>query len=574
MQLSKAFFQSVHPVSYLGTGAIGGKARGLEFIHSALVSRLDRSLFPDFAVDIPKMIVIRTDVFDDFMQSNDLWPLALSDEPDEKIALEFQQAGLPFHILGDLRMIVTEIKLPLAIRSSSLLEDAMHEPFAGIYRTKMTPNNQLDVDTRFRKLAEAVKFVYASTFFKAAKGYMRATRRRAEDEKMAVIIQEMAGNKYGERFYPEISGVLRSYNFYPAPGAAPEEGVVNLALGLGKTIVDEGGGWAYSPALPASPPPFPSMKEMLEQTQLKFWAVNMGPPPEYDPIRETEYLSAYHFTEAQKDGTLPHLVSSYDPESGRLWPGLQEGCPLILTFAPILSQPGLPLNELLKSLMPICENTLKTAVEVEFAVALSKDTDEAPHRFAFLQVRPLAVSSGKINVSEEDLLSPQAAIASGRVMGNGQVDNISDIVFVKLQKADPGQAFQVAGQLEKINRALVAAQRPYLLIGYGRWGTTDPWAGIPVDWSQISGARVIVEAAGEHQRQDMSQGSHFFHNMTSFRVFYFSIPYPPRYAFDLEWISQLETVEETPFVKHVVTAAPLKIKADGKTGRGVIMKCV
>ena len=572
MHLSKAFLQSDYPISYLGTGAIGGKARGLEFIHSALVSRLDRRLFPEFAVDIPKMAVIRTDVFDDFMQSNALWPLALSDEPDEKIALEFQQADLPFHILGDLRMIVTGIKLPLAVRSSSLLEDAMHEPFAGIYRTKMTPNNQLDVDTRFRKLVEAIKFVYASTFFKAAKGYRQATRHRTEDEKMAVIIQEVAGNKYGERFYPEISGVLRSYNFYPAPGADPEEGVANLALGLGKTIVDGGGGWAYSPAVPASPPPFRSMKDMLEQTQLKFWAVNMGAPPEYDPIRETEYLSEFHIAEARKDGTLLHLVSTYDPRSGGLWPGQQEGYPLILTFAPILIQQALPLNELLKNLAAICENTIKSPAEVEFAVALSRDTDEAPHRFAFLQVRPLAVSNGTINVSEEDLRSPQAVIASGRVMGNGQVDNISDIVFVKSQKADPRQAFQIGEELEKINRALVAARRPYLLIGYGRWGTTDPWAGIPVGWSQISGARVIVEAAGEHQRQDMSQGSHFFHNVASLRVFYFSIPYPHEHAFDMDWIAQLRTAEETPFVKHVVTGAPLKIKADGKTGRGVILK--
>ena len=574
MQLSKAFLHSEYPISFLGTGAIGGKAKGLEFIHSALVSRLDTGLFPEFAVDIPKMVVIRTDIFDDFMQSNALWPLALSDEPDEKIALEFQKADLPFQILGDLRMIVTEIKLPLAVRSSSLLEDAVHEPFAGIYRTKMTPNNQLDVDVRFRKLVEAVKFVYASTFFKAAKGYMQATRHRTEDEKMAVIIQEVAGHRYGERFYPEISGVLRSYNFYPAPGADPEDGVVNLALGLGKMIVDGGVSWAYSPAFPDSPPPFRSMHDMLEQTQLKFWTVNLGPPPEYDPIRETEYLSAYHFTEAQKDGTLLHLVSSYDPQSGRLWPGQQEGYPLILTFAPILSRPGLPLNGLLKNLMHICENAANAPVEVEFAVALSGNTEEAPHRFAFLQVRPLAVSSGKMNISEGELRGAQVAIASGRVMGNGQVDNITDIVFVKSQKAEPRQAYQIAGELEKINRALVAAQRPYLLIGYGRWGTTDPWAGIPVDWGQISGARVIVEAAGEHQRQDMSQGSHFFHNVTSFRVFYFSIPYPPRYAFDMDWIAQLDTVEETPLVKHVVSGAPLLIKADGRTGRGLILKSV
>lgn len=572
MELDKGFFQSGGPIAYLGAGELGGKARGLEFIHSALLSRLDAGLFPEFEAAIPRMIVIRTDVFDDFMDSNGLWPLALSDEPDDRIALEFQKADLPFLILGGLRTIVTEVKLPLAVRSSSLLEDAKREPFAGIYRTKMTPNNQPDADTRFRKLVEAIKFVYASTFFKAAKGYIRATRHRTEDEKMAVIIQEVVGKKFGERFYPEISGVLRSYNFYPSGGARPEEGIVNLALGLGKTIVDGGASWPFSPAFPAKMPPFRSMDDMLQQTQLGFWAVNLGPPPEYDPIRETEYMFEYHFTEAQKDETLGELVSTYDPQSDRISPGMQPGGPLILTFAPILKTRRIPLNELLKALMGICVEALKSDVEIEFALSLSADAGAARHRFGFLQVRPMVVSNGTTDVSEEELSGPDVAISSDMVLGNGQLRNIRDVVFLKSQHFDAGQAQRIAEEIEGINRKLVNANRPYLLIGYGRWGTTDPWGGIPVDWGQISGAKVIVEASGEHMSQDMSQGSHFFHNVTSFQVFYFSIPYPPRFVFDMDWISRLRTAAETQFVKHVVSDSHLSVKVDGRTGRGLILK--
>ena len=572
MQLKKDFFQSRDSVAYLGTGEVGGKAGGLEFIHAVLTTQLDPDQFPEFEVSIPRMIVIRTDVFDDFMDQNDLWLTALSDKSNEKIAQAFQQADLPFPILGDLRQIVTEIKDPLAIRSSSLLEDTMHEPFAGVYRTKMTPNNQADVDARFRKLVEAIKFVYASTFFKSAKNYLRVTKHREDQEKMAVIIQEVVGKRQNGRYYPEISGVACSYNFYPAPGADPKKGVVSLALGLGKTIVDGGTAWSYSPAAPQKDPPFKSTAHMLRETQLQFWAVNVGPPAAYDPLRETEYLFEHHFTEAQKDGVLDKLVSTYDPQSERILIGQRKGGALILNFAPILKVPGIPLNGLISTLMQISEEAWQIPVEIEFAVTLSADTTQDRHRFGFLQVRPLLVSAGRVDLPEKELHGERVIIATDMVMGNGQIDEIRDIVFLKPKSFDSRQAALIAGELEKINRSLVDADRPYVLIGYGRWGTTDPWAGIPVDWSQISGAKVIVEAANEELNQDMSQGSHFFHNVTSFQVFYFSIPYPVRFVFNMDWIDQLPAVTEKDFVKHVVADPPLTIKADGKTGRGVILK--
>jgi hypothetical protein len=571
MQLSKNFFSDEHPIALLGKGEIGGKAKGLELIHSCLYSKLNGQHYPDFRIGIPKMVVLTTEVFDSFMDSNKLWPLALSNSPDDTIALKFQKTDLPFSILADLRLIATEFKTPLAIRSSSLLEDAMHEPFAGIYGTKMTPNNQFDVDTRFHKLVEAIKYVYASTFFKKAKDYIKATNHSTEDEKMAVIIQEVVGSINGNKFYPEVSGVGRSYNFYPLDNTKSEDGIVNLAFGLGKTVVDGGVSWSFSPAFPQKDPPFKSMTDMLKYTQLKFWSINIGTPPEYNPVKETEFLFQHHFMDARKDNTLDYLVSSYDPQSQRLWIGMDHKSPLILTFSPILKTNSIPLNELLKELLNLAEDYYNTPVEIEFAVSLSSDLQKNPHKFGFLQVRPLVVSSEKILISEEEMFGDQVVISSNKVLGNGQIDYIKDIVFVKPETFETSKTYQMTRELEQINENLVKQSKPYLLIGYGRWGTTDAWAGIPVDWSQISGAKVIVEASKEGINQDMSQGSHFFHNVTSFQILYFSVPYPNSYVFKPEWFSGLNTVNESKFLKHVTTEKPLLIKADGKTGKGIIL---
>ncbi len=318
MDLNKNFFDSEFPVAYLGGGELGGKAKELEFIWSVISSKIDADEFKEFNITIPKMIVIRTDVFDSFMDTNDLYKIALSKESDERIALAFQKAELPFNILGDLQLIASEIKHPLAVRSSSLSEDALNIPFAGIYGTKITQNNQFDIDSRFWKLIEAVKFVYASTFFKAPKNYIKTTKYKTENEKIAVIIQEVVGERHDNEFYPEISGVARSYNFYPAGNAKPEEGIVNPDFGLGKTIVDGGISWAFSPANPKKDPPFKSIKDMLKQTQLKFWSVNMGHIHEYDHINETEYLIEKYITEAEDHGTLKELVSTYDVAADRI----------------------------------------------------------------------------------------------------------------------------------------------------------------------------------------------------------------------------------------------------------------
>ena len=414
----REFFRSAEPVTRIGTGELGGKAAGLVLIRDLLASRYDASRFPGAQVYVPKMVVVATDVFDAFMERNDLYETALSDGHDDRIAAAFLQAEFPIEFLGDLRALVEEVHSPLAIRSSSLLEDALFRPFAGVYETKMVPNNQPDADTRFTKLVEAIKFVYASTYFRDAKSYIGATDRTSADEKMAVIIQEVVGERHGERFYPDVSGVGRSYNFFPSSGVDPRDGVVNLALGLGKTIVDGGNSWIYSPARPKAPAPFNSLREMLRLTQLEFWAVNMGKPPAYDPMAGAEYLVKCDLQAADYDGTLSGIASTYDPGRDRLVPGTAAEGPRSVDFAPLLAHSKTPVNEVIRELLSAGEAALDQAVEIEFAIELP-GSDGRRARFGFLQLRPMMVSTEQVELGDEELAGPDLLLASDRAMGNG-----------------------------------------------------------------------------------------------------------------------------------------------------------
>ena len=565
------FLDSDHQISYIGSGSFGGKAKGLAGISSILIKEIKPGDFPGFKVNIPKMIVIRTDIFDAFIKQNNLHEIVYSNLTDERIALAFQKADLPFEILGDLRNLISKIHNPIAIRSSSMLEDAIYEPFAGVYGTKMTPNNQLDTDTRFRKLVEGIKYVYASTFFKASIDYLHSTKHKKESEKMAVIIQEVVGNRHEDRYYPEISGVARSYNFYPIGHAKPGDAVVNLALGLGKTIVDGGISWAFSPAYPATNPPFGSVRAMLNETQTNFWSINMGKPPEYNPIKETEFMNEGSLKDAESDATLKHISSTYDVSSDRIWPGASGDGPKILTFAPLLVLDTIPLNNLVKKLLELCEKSLKTPVEIEFAVTLSGEGDY-PYRFGFLQVRPMVVSTDEVEIADEEFAGNNVLAASETVLGNGIIDSIKNIVYLNPETFETRSTRQIASDIETLNKKLIEKKEPYLLIGYGRWGTSDPSAGVPVKWSQVSGAKVIIEATLENIHVEMSQGSHFFHNVTGFKVCYFSVPFAGIYKVDWDWLAEQKLVEETRFVNHVELKKPLKIKVDGRRSRGVILK--
>ena len=563
----RSLFDPARRISRIGTGSLGGKAQGLVAAARILSSRRSDLELPGLALDVPALCVLATSVFDAFLDRNALRPMLEEEPSDQTLALAFQRATLPAEWLGDLRSVADDARVPLACRSSSALEDALGRPFAGVYGTKMIPGNQPDVSGRFKSLTDAVKFVFASSFFHEARAYRRAAGDLPEPEKMAVVVQEVVGRRHGERFYPDISGVARSWNFYPVGPAEPREGVVDLALGLGKTIVDGGACWSFSPAHPKLPPPVGSVRDLLDATQSRFWAVSVGPPPPYDPMAETEYLVEPGLAEAEADGTLRYAASTYDADSDRLVPGTGRPGPRVLDFAPTLVWNELPLVPALRQLLAVCEGELRAPVEIEFALSLPPGQ---PARFGFLQVRPLLISGEAVEVAEDELGAPTTVVASTAALGNGRHE-VRDVVYVEPGSFEARLTPAIAAEIEGLNRTLVEAGRPYLLIGFGRWGSADPWLGIPVRWDQIAGARGIVEAALPHMNPEPSQGSHFFHNLQSCLVLYFTVPIDSARAVDWSWLASQETVTRTEHVRHVRTQPPLVLRVDGRSRRGVVM---
>jgi hypothetical protein len=564
----RQFFTGKELFTCIGKGSIGGKAQGLLDIKRE-IDKVDLEFGADMTINIPTLTVIATDYFDLFMKQNELYELALSDMRDDQLAHAFQKADLPAQLVGDLHALVSQVRTPLAIRSSSMLEDAMFEPFASVYKTKMIPNNHLDTDSRFRKLVQAIKYIYASTFFRDAKKYISITQHTTTDEKMAVIIQEVVGVRHKERFYPQISGVARSHNFYPTGLAKPEDGVVDLALGLGKMVVDEGISWTYSPKYPQANPPYNSLGGLLKLSQKEFWAIYMGEPFMYDPIKEVEFMRKYGISQAEDDGNLSYIASTYKPQDDKLVIGIWEKGPRLLDFAPILKLQGIPLNDLIKMLLHVCEDALGCLVEIEFAVTLDQQKG-MPARFGFLQVRPMVVSTDVVEILPEELGSDNVLVASESALGNGIVNTIEDIVYIKPESFDVKHTQAIAKELEKINHSLLEVNRPYVLIGFGRWGSSDPSGGIPVNFAQISGAKVIVESTLPDMNFMLSQGSHFFHNITSFQVFYISLGHWEQYRIDWNWLARQKPISETDFLRHVRLKFPLRIKVDGQSSRGVI----
>jgi hypothetical protein len=564
----RRLFDPERRISRIGVGSLGGKARGLVTAARILAERLADLEVPGLVLDVPALCAVSTSVFDAFLDRNGLRPVLAEEPPDEVLAIAFQKATLPAEWLGDLRSVAEDARVPLACRSSSALEDALGRPFAGVYGTKMIPGNQPDVAGRFKSLVDAVKFVFATTFFHEARAYRRSAGELPEPERMAVVVQEVVGRRHGERFYPDLSGVARSYNFYPMGPAEPHEGVVDLALGLGKTIVDGGACWSFSPAHPKRPPPVGSARDLLEVTQSRFWAVNVGPPPPYDPMTETEHLVHPDLAEAETDGTLRYAASTYDAEADRLVAGTGRPGPRVLDFAPILAWGELPLVPALRKLLAVCEEELAAPVEIEFALSLPPGQ---PARLGFLQVRPLLVSHETVEVAADELLSPRAIVASPAALGNGRHE-VRDVVYVEPAAFEARLTPEIAAEIEPLNRALAEAGRPYLLVGFGRWGSSDPWLGIPVRWDQISGARGIVEATLPQMNPEPSQGSHFFHNLTSFSVLYFTVPYGTGRAVDWGWLASQETVARTAHVRQVCTQAPLVLRVDGRSRRGVVWR--
>jgi hypothetical protein len=568
-EFGREFLGADQTFTRIGQGEYGGKAAGLDLVRQEVLARLSPDEFPAFEIAVPTLTVLTTELFDSFMDRNALEPPSLSDMADERIALKLQSAELPAEFVGDLRSLITSVHSPLAIRSSSLLEDALSHPFAGVYETKMIPNNEAGADARFQRLVQAIKFIYASTFFRSARSYMRSVGQDPSSEKMAVIVQEVVGTRSDERFYPTISGVARSYNYYPTGRAEPADGVVNLALGLGKQIVDGGLSWTYCPRYPQAPPPYAGVGDLVKNSQTDFWAVNMGRPPLPDPIHETEYLVTADLKAAEYDGRLSKLASTYDGSSNRMRPGVQGDGPRVLDFAPILSYDALPLNDLVVRLLELTKEAVGEDVEIEFAVDVDPLERRQP-RFGFLQARPMMVSRDETTVTEEDMDDPDVIVVSECVLGNGTREDIEDIVYLRPEAFEARHTPAIAQELERINRELVAVGRPYVLIGFGRWGSSDPWLGVPVEWGQICGVGAIVEATLPQMTPDLSQGSHFFHNMIGFGVVYLSVRHTDSRNIQWDWLDERPAVTETELVRHVRLPSALGIRVDSRSGRGVI----
>ncbi|KAA6319877.1 hypothetical protein EZS27_030279, partial [termite gut metagenome] len=554
----------------IGEGSLGGKGRGLAFIDNMIKRYPELEEFENAQVVIPKTLVLCTDIFDDFMESNELYQIALSENLDDKQILHyFLKAKLPDGLVNDFFAFMDVVKSPIAIRSSSLLEDSHYQPFAGIYNTYMIPYLD-DKYEMLRMLSDAIKGVYASVYFRDSKAYMQATSNVIDQEKMAVVLQEAVGNQYGDRYYPSMSGVARSLNYYPIGEEQVEEGVVNLALGLGKYIVDGGMTLRFSPYHPTKVLQTSEMEIALKETQTSFYALDLKNIGQNLSEKDGFNLLKLHIKDAEKDGSLRYLVSTYDPHDMIIRDGLYPGGRKLITFANILQHDVFPLAPILQMVLKYSWQEMRRPVEIEFTVTLDHNVEKTGV-FYLLQVRPIVESR---QVLEEDLTKipdENLILRSNNSLGHGVVDNIYDIIYVKTDGYSASNNPAIADEIEKLNRRFLDENKNYILIGPGRWGSSDSWLGIPVKWPHISAARIIVEAGLTNYRVEPSQGTHFFQNLTSFGVGYFTInAYMNDGIYNQAFLDTQPAMEETKYLRHVHFDSPVMIKMDGKKKQGIV----
>lgn len=566
----KERFDEYSNFARIGDGSLGGKGRGLAFI-GAMVKRYPKLEHDHFAVTIPKTVVICTDIFDEFMETNELYPVALSDVDDETILKYFLRASLPARLIEDLMAFFDVVKGPIAVRSSSLLEDSHYQPFAGIYSTYMVPKLEDKYDM-LRTLSDAIKAVYASVFYRDSKAYMTATSNLIDQEKMAVVLQEVVGNRYNDRFYPTISGVARSLNFYPIGNEKAEDGIANIALGLGKYIVDGGQTLRFSPRHPHNILQMSTMDFALRETQTRYYALDLKNLTEQFSVDDSFNLLRLNLKDADADGALKFIVSTYDPYDQIIRDGYYPGGRKILSFVNILQHDVFPLADTLDQILHVGQDEMGRPVEIEFAVNIDPQ-NPAYATFYLLQIRPIVDNK---EVMDEDLTlvgQEETILSSTSVLGHGIVTDVQDVIYVKTGAFSSSNNQLIAYEIEKMNRSFTAGEKNYVLVGPGRWGSSDPWLGIPVKWPHISNARVIVECGLENYRVDPSQGTHFFQNLTSFGVGYFTInPFKGDGWFDEGYLNSLPAVEETEYLRHVRFEKPIIIKMDGKKSLGVVLK--
>ena len=552
----------------IGDGSLGGKGRGLAFIDNMVKRHAEFEEFENASVVIPKTVVLCTDIFDEFMDMNQLYQVALSDADDETILRAFLRAKLPDRLVEDFFAFFDVVKSPIAIRSSSLLEDSHYQPFAGIYSTYMIPY-LTDKYEMLRMLSDAIKGVYASVYYKDSKAYMQATSNVIDQEKMAVILQEVVGTQYGDRFYPSISGVARSINYYPINDELAEEGTVSLALGLGKYIVDGGLTLRVCPYHPDKVLQTSEMEMALRETQTRFYALDLKNMGQNFSLDDGFNLLKLPVKEAENDGSLNYIASTYDPYDMVIRDGIYPGGRKVITFANILQHDVFPLARILQLVQKYGQGEMRRPVEIEFAVNLN--AAEKKGVFYLLQIRPMVDMKADLNEDLDAIPEDQLLLKSVNSLGQGIMDDIQDVIYVKTEGYSASNNQLIAYDIEKLNKRFLDEGKHYILIGPGRWGSSDTWLGIPVKWPNISAARVIVEAGLTNYRVDPSQGTHFFQNLTSFGVGYFTInAYMNDGLYNQELLNSMPAVEETKYLRWVHFDKPLAVKMNGKKKIGVV----
>ena len=570
---NKETFDPQSSFARIGSGSLGGKARGLGFVNTLINDYNVRNTFENVEISVPPAVVIATEVFDQFIDDNNLRSFSLNCNDDSEITKRFLEAEkFPEDILGDLAAFLQLIHSPLAVRSSSLLEDSQYHPFAGVYETYMLPNNQANPMIRLNDLLNTIKRVYASTFYQAAKNYIKITSYRLEEEKMAVIIQKMVGSKHENRYYPNFSGVAKSYNFYPLSPQKSSDGVVSVALGLGKWVVDGGLTVRFCPKYPNDLIQFYSSKNAMDNSQHQFYALRLDEINRFVETTHDTLVETFDLSVSEKDGTLNYVGSTYSRDNDAIYDGLGRPGTRLVTFGPVLKNKIFPLAQIIELLLDMGTWGMGTPVEIEFAVNLTPSTG-MNKEYGVLQMRPLVISQEVEELNLDDNNVDHLICQSYQVLGNGLIQDIYDIVLVDYNKFNRSKSREVAAEVASFNNQLLNQKRPYLLIGVGRWGSLDPWLGIPVAWEQIAGARAIIETSFKDMSVEPSQGSHFFQNITSFMIGYFTVNTSSNNGFvDWDWLLEQSPMEVKEYTKLIRFKNPIVIKMNGHQNKGIILK--
>jgi len=561
------YFEEGNIIS-LSPGSIGGKGRGISFINSLIYSFDFNTIFKDIKIKAPRTAIIGVEEFELFMSRNELWDIALN-EPFKVLAKHFLEANLSNGLIKKLKKILKMINKPIAVRSSGLFEDSMRQPFAGIFETYLLPNSHPDYDTRLQQLADAIKMVYASVFSDIAKGYIESVAYKIEEEKMAIVLQEVVGNQYEKYFYPHISGTAQSYNYYPIANMKPEEGVAVMAVGLGKYVVEGDRAYRFSPVYPKVE--INSMKDIIKNSQVEFLAVDLGKHDINLLEGDMAGLKQLDIWDSEKHGTLKHCASVFDPDSNSITAGIDKNGPRIINFANILKYNYIPLASTITTILQMVKESMGSPVEIEFAIDLNKDED-GHASFYLLQIKPLIGDVQDYEIDMKDINEDQILLFAEKSMGNGRIEGVSDLVFVKNDVFDKTKTMEIAKEIEEHNKRLGDKNKKYMLIGPGRWGTRDRFIGIPVVWHQISHAKAIVETDLEDFPLDASMGSHFFHNVTSLSIGYFSINSTSKSYIKWDKIHTQKVVKDMKYTRHVRFENPIDIRMDGKKRIAVIQE--